>query len=171
MGKIIVLLFLFVSQIAYSQDNLSFNSDSRHIEYTTKERFPAFSAGKSTKMTSVKSVLGLQAGIAEPLLGLFYERLFSAKLAGEVAVGLIGLSIGPKLYFAPARAGKLNGYIGLIGGAGYFSEGSYGYLPIGISRLWKNNILVSFDIGPHTGNVFSDGEVIPAARFKIGKAF
>lgn len=122
-------------------------------------------------MTSVKSVLGLQAGIAEPLLGLFYERLFSSKLSGEVALGLIGVSIGPKVYFSSVRAEKVNVYMGLIGGAGYFSEGPYGYLPIGISRLGKNNIMVSFDVGPHTGNVYNEGAVGPAARFKVGKAF
>ncbi|MDN3688906.1 hypothetical protein [Cyclobacterium jeungdonense] len=171
MEKFIIIVFLLLSQVGYSQVYLSSNSQHRNSEFKTEEGFSVFAPKKSIQLKTVKSVLGLQIGIAEPILGLSYERLFSSKLAAEVAIGLICVSIGPKVYFSPVRPEKVNFYVGVIGGAGYFSEGSYGYLPIGISRLWKNYIMLSFDVGPHTGNVYSDGEFGPGARFKVGKAF
>lgn len=171
MEKIIFIVFMLLSQIGYSQVYLSANAPRLNIESTTIESFPEFAPGKSAREERVKSVLSLQIGIAEPLLGLSYERLFSTKVAAEVAIGLIGVSIGPKLYLFSVLPEQVNFYVGVIGGAGYFSEGAYGYLPIGISRLGKNNFMLSFDVGPHTGNGYSNSEFGAGARFRVGKAF
>jgi hypothetical protein len=122
---------------------------------------------------SVKNILGLQVGITDPTIGMSYERLFSPNFGAEFSIGLIGISIGPKFYIPSLNTGKVVFHTGIIVGAGFLAEGYFGYLPIGISRITKRNLMISFDIGPQTGNIYSneDSKVAPGARFKIGKAF
>ena len=127
----------------------------------------------NSQETEVKNILGLQIGLTDPTIGMSYERLFSPNFGAEFTIGLIGVSIGPKLYLPSLSSGKVNFHTGIIVGAGFFAEGYFGYLPIGISRITKSKWMLSFDIGPHTGNDFSniDSKVAPGARLKIGKAF
>lgn len=123
----------------------------------------------SEKSTRVKNIVSLKAGITEPILAVVYERLFTPYLGVEAAIGLIGVSIGPKIYLPSLRPNKLNFHTGVIFGAGYFAGGGYSYLPIGINRITKNNFALSFDVGPQY--LFDGEEFLPGATFKIGKAF
>ncbi len=121
------------------------------------------------KSLEVKSILSLKLGITDPLVAISYERLFSDKFGAEVAVGVLGISIGPKFYIPSIRPNKVNFHTGLIVGSGYFAQGMYTYLPIGINRLTRNNFMLSFDLGPQ---YLVDGEeFLPGMSFKIGKAF
>jgi hypothetical protein len=117
----------------------------------------------------VKNIISLKAGITDPLLAVVYERLFTPYLGAEVSIGLIGASIGPKVFLPSLRPNKVNFHTGLIFGSGYFAGGGYGYLPIGINRLTKKNFVISLDLGPQY--LFSDEKILPGAAFKIGKAF
>jgi len=124
---------------------------------------------KSEKSTRVKNIVSLKAGMTDPLLAVVYERLFTPYLSGELAIGILGASIGPKVYLPSLRPNKVNFHTGVIFGAGYFAGGGYSYLPIGINRITKNNFAFSFDIGPQY--LFEGEEFLPGATFKIGKAF
>lgn len=123
-------------------------------------------AGKST---DVKNIIGLKIGITDPLLALSYERLFSSHVGAEFQIGILGVSIGPKFYIPSLRPGKVNFHTGVVVGWGYFAQGMYTYLPIGINRLTKHNFMLSFDLGPQY--LFDSEEFLPGATFKIGKAF
>lgn len=130
----------------------------------------AQTANKTSGSTTVKNIASLQIAVTDPNLGASYERLFTSHVGAEISVGLIGISLGPKFYFPSVHTEKVVFHTGAIVGWGWFAEGVYGYLPLGISRLTNRNFLLSFDIGPHTGNVFSP-EFGLGARLKVGKAF
>lgn len=117
----------------------------------------------------VKNIISLKVGITDPLLAVVYERLFTPYLGVEAAIGVLGVSIGPKIFLPSLRSDKVNFHTGLIFGSGYFAGGGYGYLPIGINRLTKNNFVISLDLGPQY--LFEGEEFLPGATFKIGKAF
>ena len=123
----------------------------------------------SGKSAPVKNIVSLKAGITDPLLAVVYERLLTPFLSAELGVGLFGASIGPKVYLPSLRPIKVNFHTGVVVGWGYFAQGMYSYLPIGINRITKNNFALSFDIGPQY--LFDGEEFLPGATFKIGKAF
>ncbi len=125
--------------------------------------------GSLEKSSRVKNIVSLKAGITDPILAVVYERLFTPYLSAELAVGLLGVSIGPRLILPSLRQNKVNFHTGVIFGAGYFAGGGYGYLPIGINRLTKNNFVISLDLGPQY--LFEGEEFLPGGTFKIGKAF
>lgn len=123
-------------------------------------------AGKST---DVKNILGLKIGFSDPVLALSYERLFSSHVGAEFQIGILGVSIGPKFYLPSLRPEKVNFHTGVVVGWGYFAQGMYTYLPIGINRLTKSNFMLSFDLGPQ---YLIDGEeFLPGFSLKVGKAF
>ena len=166
-NPLLLIFFLSLSaagQTYNSTSSLPFENDSKQ-----KGKSQTFEPKESNEP---KNILGLQVGITDPTLGISYERLFSKNFAAEVSAGLIGFSIGPKIYLPSLRPGKMSFYTGVIVGAGSLAEGRFGYIPIGISRLTKTKFSMSFDIGPHTGNVFNDtGSISPGARLRIGQAF
>ena len=164
--KMKIRCFLFLLLI------LSINAQAQ-IDNTTTTKSPENNSNFTGRSQAkpVKNVVGLQAATSDPIFGASYERLFSSKVGAEVSIGLIGVSLGPKLYFPSVHSGKVNFHTGAIVGWGWFAEGAYGYLPIGISRLTKHNFLLSFDVGPHTGNVYTNSEIGPGARLRVGKAF
>ena len=131
--------------------------------------FNAFAQNENSTSAPLKNILGVKVGITDPLFAVVYERLFTRNIGAELEVGFLGASIGPKIFIPSLRPNKVNFYTGLIFGSGYFAGGGYSYLPIGINRLTKNNIVISLDLGPQL--LFSDSEVLPGGTFKIGKAF
>jgi len=150
--KIVYTLFLLVA--------LSLNLQAQN---TTNQ---AENSGKSTR---VKNIVSLKVGISDPILAVVYERLFTPYLGAELAVGLLGASIGPKVFIPSLRPKKVNFHTGAVVGWGYFDQGMYGYLPLGINRLTKKNLVFSFDIGPKYR--FDEEEFLFGATLKIGKAF
>jgi hypothetical protein len=116
-----------------------------------------------------KNILGVKVGITDPVFAVVYERLFTPFLGMEVEVGFLGASIGPKIFLPSLRPQKVNFHTGVIIGSGYFAGGGYGYLPIGINRVTKDNFVISLDLGPQY--LFDGEEFLPGATFKIGKAF
>ena len=159
-----LLIIIGLSNSAIAQIDNTENSISTEIGLKSRIK---------SQDTEVKNLLGLQLGLTDPTLGMSYERLFTSNFGAEFTIGLIGVSIGPKLYLPSLTSGKVNFHTGLIFGAGFLAEGWFGYLPIGISRITKSKLSLSFDIGPHTGNVYSNdnSKFAPGARLKIGKAF
>jgi hypothetical protein len=164
-----LLLLFFLSISAAGQTYSSSSSIALENNSNQKRKPQTFEPKESNEP---KNILGLQVGITDPTFALSYERLLFKNFAAEVSAGLIGFSIGPKIYLPSLRPGKMSFYTGVIVGAGALAEGQFGYLPIGISRLTKTKFSISFDIGPHTGNVFNDtGSISPGARLRIGQAF
>jgi hypothetical protein len=168
-----LLLILFLNVYAHNASAQNHNALSLLSPANESKPWDNAQVFKPNEPKDLKNILGLQLGITEPVLGLSYERLFSSKVGVEFAIGLIGLSIGPKIYFSSLTPGKVSFYTGIIVGEGYFAEGVFGYLPIGISRLTKSNFIFSLDIGPNTSNVYSNGDsnFAPGARLKVAKAF
>lgn len=146
-------LVLVLSISAYAQNDNPSNSQINPI----------------SKSPRLKNILSLKVGITDPVFAVAYERLFTPNLGMEVEIGFLGASIGPKIFLPSFRPEKINFHTGVIIGSGYFAGGGYGYLPIGINRLTKNNFVISLDIGPQY--LFDGEEFLPGATFKIGKAF
>lgn len=121
------------------------------------------------KTLEIKNIISLKLGITDPLLAVSYERLFSPNVGAEVALGVLGISFGPKFYIPSLRPEKVNFHTGVIVGWGYFAEGMYAYLPLGINRLTKNNFVLSFDLGPQYK--IDGDEFLPGMNLRIGKAF
>ncbi|MBN3520957.1 hypothetical protein JYB62_13190 [Algoriphagus lutimaris] len=159
-------LVLFLSLKVNAQNDIYATSQKPDTYSKPKENTSVKTPGESDE---VKNIMSIKAGITDPFLAFTYERLFSQKVGAEVAIGLIGLSVGPKFYLPSIRPEKVNFHTGVVVGWGFFAQGMYGYLPIGINRLTKNNFMLSFDVGPQY--IFEDEQFLPGINFRIGKAF
>lgn len=155
---------------------LSLNVNAQNDNYTTLQKSDTNSKSEENtyvktpgESADVKNIISLKAGFTDPFLAFTYERLFSQKVGAEVGIGLIGLSVGPKFYLPSLRPEKVNFHTGIVVGWGFFAQGMYGYLPIGINRLTKNNFMLSFDVGPQY--IFEDEQFLPGINLRIGKAF
>lgn len=66
--------------------------------------------------TSDKNNISAHLGIFDPWLGVSYERLITSFWGIDAAVGLIGGSIGTKVYFPRVSNGKISLYTGISEG-------------------------------------------------------
>jgi len=126
-------------------------------------------AQESEQVSPPKNLLGLKIGIDEPWFGVSYERLLTPHIGTEIQLGVIGASLGAKLYFPAIRNRRVNFYVGAMPAWG-FAGGVMTYFPIGINVLTKNNLRLSLDAGPRISHN-EDEENFPAFSLKIGKGF
>lgn len=125
-------------------------------------------ARKSEKKSYPKNILSLKLGADDPWVGVSYERLLSKYLGAEAQIGLLGASLGVKLYIPAIRNRRVNFYVGVMPGWGY--GGRKTYFPIGINALTKNNFRFSLDAGPRIWHS-DDEDNFLGVSLKIGKGF
>jgi hypothetical protein len=119
--------------------------------------------------TSDRNNISAHIGVFDPWVGVYYERLLSPYLGVDVAIGLIGGSIGVKGYFPKVANGKASFYTGFSEGI-LLTIGAKHYIPVGCSYLGNNGFRVSLDIGPQI--YYDSGEEIQfGLSLKLGKSF
>lgn len=123
---------------------------------------------KNNKNTFPKNTISLKIGADDPWFGITYERLLSQYFGAEAQIGLIGASVGAKLYYPGIGNGRVNLYVGVMEGWGF--GGRKTYFPIGMSSMKKNNFRLSFDAGPRIWHGEGEENFL-GFSFKIGKAF
>lgn len=116
-----------------------------------------------------KNIVSLKMGADDPWFGITYERLFSQHIGTEVQIGLIGASLGAKLYFPATRSGRVNFHVGVLPGWG-FMGGLKTYFPIGVNVLTKNNFRISLDAGPRIWHGEGEENFL-GFSLKLGKGF
>ena len=120
------------------------------------------------KKTFPKNIISLKIGADDPWVGITYERLLTQHLGTEVQVGLLGASLGPKIYFPGIRNERMNFYVGAL--LGWGMGGQKTYFPIGINVLTKNNFRFSLDAGPRIWHKEGEDNFL-GFSLKIGKGF
>jgi len=146
-----------LSEKLLSEMNDDFESSGPDIK-------PLNSKGK----TYPKNIISLKLGADDPWVGISYERLVNRYIGAEVQVGLIGASIGAKLYFPGLKKGKINFYAGALPGWGY-AGGRKTYFPIGLNIMTKRSFRISLDAGPRIWH--GDDNNFLGFSLKIGKGF
>ncbi|MDH5379787.1 MAG: hypothetical protein OEW75_02980 [Cyclobacteriaceae bacterium] len=113
--------------------------------------------------------VSLKMGIDDPWLGIAYERLLNQNIGAEAQIGLIGASLGAKLYIPAMKNGRMNFYVGVMPAWG-FMGGLKTYFPIGINMLTKKNLRFSLDAGPRIWHAAGEENFL-GLSLKIGKGF
>ena len=119
--------------------------------------------------TDLRNIISLQLGLYDLFLGAIYERLLTPFLSVEAGLGLIGTSIGTKIYFPSISNNHVNFHIGVTESIGIYG-GWKTYFPVGLSLLDNHDFRYSFDIGPQIWQNERDG-IEPNVNIRIGKAF
>lgn len=172
MNKIIFQLSLFlfatIATISNAQDFASTSKSSNSNNYfnevdndsTKKERRTA---------TTYKNNLSGHLGSFDPWVGIYYERLILPFWGFDAAIGLIGASIGTKVYFPKLSNGKVSAYTGFSEGI-LLSVGPKHYIPIGVTYLGNKGFRISLDLGPQIYHDKNE-ELQLGVSLKIGKSF
>ncbi len=124
---------------------------------------------KSDKITHPKNLISLKMGADDPWVGISYERLLTKNIGTEVQIGIIGASLGAKLYIPAIKSGRLNFSLGVLTGWGFLG-GIKTYFPVGLNLLTKNNFRFSLDAGPRIWHDDNEENFL-GASLKIGKGF
>jgi hypothetical protein len=119
--------------------------------------------------TSYRNNLSAHLGAFDPWAGIYYERLISPYWGFDAAIGLIGASVGTKVYFPKLSAGKISFYIGISEGV-LLMVGPKHYIPIGLTYLGKKRYRISLDIGPQIYYNKNEENII-GMTLKLGKLF
>ncbi|MBL7873600.1 MAG: hypothetical protein JNM78_18420 [Cyclobacteriaceae bacterium] len=115
-----------------------------------------------------KNIISIKIGADDPWVGITYERILFQYVGTEIQIGVIGASVGAKLYFPAIRNGQVNFYVGVLPGWG-FAGGLKTYFPIGINVMTKKSMRFSLDAGPRIWH--DENENFPGFSLKIGKVF
>lgn len=119
------------------------------------------SADAQSEITIKKNSISMNILGTGTYFGVSYERLLSDRIIGEIGIGIIGYGIGATLYpLKNINAGQVNPFIGLKYTNHAIPDGEHksaSYLPIGLTYFSKNNMNISFDIGPSYFNHKSAG--------------
>lgn len=117
----------------------------------------------------IRNSIGLTLGNGDPWIGLYYEKILLPNWGMEFAVGLIGGSVGTKVYFMKVERQKHLLYTGLSEGILLLIGGRH-YIPLGYSYIWNNGFRFNVDAGPQIFHDSKDG-IMPGVNLRFGKAF
>jgi hypothetical protein len=130
---------------------------------------------RTREQTNLKNIVSINIGYFDILLGVVYERLITPYWGIEAGIGLIGVSLGTKLYFPPVINKNLGFHVGAITSTGAFPwigpTGIKTYFPIGINYLAGNSVRLSFDVGPQYWFNSDEDDLWPGINIRVGKAF
>lgn len=125
--------------------------------------------------TDFKNIISVNIGYFDILLGVVYERLISPYWGIEAGLGLIGVSLGTKLYFPAVINNHLGFHVGAVNSTGAFPwigpTGFKTYFPIGINYLSDRGFRFSFDVGPQYWFNSDEENLWPGINIRLGKAF
>jgi hypothetical protein len=119
--------------------------------------------------TSFRNNFSAHLGVFDPWVGIYYERLVTPYWGIDGAIGLIGASVGTKVYFPRLSAGKVYFYSGISEGT-LLLVGPKHYIPIGLTYLGKKSFRISLDIGPQIYYDKNEENQI-GLTLKFGKSF
>ena len=119
--------------------------------------------------TDRKNTISGTLGFFDPWVGVSYERLFFSRWGIDASVGLLGGSIGTKLYFPKVSEGKVSFLIGISEGI-LLLIGSKHYIPAGMTYLGKKGFRFGLDFGPQ---IYHDAkeEIQFGMSLRLGKSF
>ena len=165
-----LLLFILVtiSSISYAQDFAGTSEISKSNNFLNG--FDKESIKKEKRIgTANRNNISAHLGAFDPWFGVYYERLISPFWGFDVAIGLIGGSIGTKVYFPRLSNGKTSFYTGISEGV-LFTVGPKHYIPIGLTYLGNKGFRMSLDAGPQ---IYYDKneENQFGISLKLGKSF
>jgi hypothetical protein len=130
---------------------------------------------KTKDHSNFKNIVSLNIGYFDILLGVVYERLITPFWGIEAGIGLIGVSLGTKLYFPPIVNNNFGFHIGAITSTGAFPfvgpTGYKTYFPLGINYLTEKSLRFSLDIGPQYWFNSDEDNLWPGINIRMGKAF
>ncbi len=125
--------------------------------------------------TSYKNIVSINIGYFDILLGVVYERLISSYWGIEAGIGLIGVSLGTKVYFPAIINNHLGFHVGAVSSTGAFPwigpTGFKTYFPLGINYLSDSRFRFSFDVGPQYWFNSDEENLRPGINLRLGKAF
>jgi len=164
-----VLLVLFAIPIrSNSQDNRKENTNITSA-FMTKNSVEKPTEKEKRTATSFRNNFSAHLGAFDPWAGIYYERLISPYWGVDVAVGLIGGSVGTKVYYPRLSAGHLSLYSGISEGV-LLLVGPKHYIPIGLTYLGEKSFRISLDLGPQIYHDQSEENQI-GLTLKLGKSF
>jgi len=166
--KFVVLVLLAIPIISNAQ------SDSKENSNIKSDTIIKSSNEKPTKIEkrigiSDRNNLSAHLGIFDPWVGIYYERLISPYWGFDAAIGLIGGSIGTKVYYPKLSNGKVSFYTGISEGF-LLLVGPKHYIPIGLTYLGRKSFRISLDIGPQIYYDKNEENII-GLTLKLGKSF
>lgn len=130
---------------------------------------------KESERSELKNIVSVNIGYIDILLGVVYERLISPYWGIEAGIGLIGVSLGTKIYFPAIITNHLGFHVGAITSTGTFPlfgpTGIKTYFPLGINYLTDNAFRFSIDVGPQYWYNSGGGSFGPGINLRFGKAF
>jgi hypothetical protein len=103
---------------------------------------------KKDKIIMPSNFMGNQFGWVQPSIGIFYEHVFHRVISLEGSLGLVGSSIGTKVYLPPQKPGRLTLYSGFSAILEFENDEPNYYVPFGVNYSFKNGFRLSFDAGP-----------------------
>ncbi len=166
--KLVVLFMVIIPLISFAQINDETNSDSTSTANATD--FDTNSLKKEKRQgTTFRNNLSIHLGAFDPWIGIYYERLVSPYWGFDVAVGLVGGSVGTKVYYPKLSPGKISFYTGISEGI-LLLIGSKHYIPIGLTYPGKKSLRISLDVGPQIFHDTSEENQI-GFSLKVGKSF
>jgi hypothetical protein len=155
-----ILIFCIGTQYCHAQNTGS--SQSVFLFHSTKEK-------KARIVTDRKNTVSATLGYFDPWIGVTYERLMFSRWGIDVSAGVIGASIGTKLYFPKLAEGKISFLVGISEGL-LLLVGTKHYIPAGLSFLGRNGFRCSLDAGPQIYHDSNDG-IDFGLSLRIGKSF
>lgn len=166
--KLSLFILIFSFSVAQAQDSMppSEITDQNNVFDGNNEA----STTKATRTsTSERNNISAHLGMFDPWIGVYYERLIAPFWGFDVAFGLIGGSIGTKLYFPRVSDGKMSFYTGVSEGV-LLLVGAKHYIPVGFTYLGKKGFRVSLDAGPQIYHDTNE-EIQFGLSLKLGKSF
>jgi hypothetical protein len=166
--KFVLIIFLAVPLISNAQMGSNMNGNNKSVTIKNTNDYTVTKKEKRIG-TSNRNNLSAHLGFFDPWVGIYYERLISPYWGFDASIGLIGGSIGAKVYYPKLSNGKVSLYTGLSEGV-LLLIGYKHYIPIGLTYLGKKGFRMSFDIGPQ---IYYDKneETYMGFTLKLGKSF
>lgn len=163
-----LLLWLAIPAILTAQDDIKTENTIKPVP--TESGFVENKSGKEKRTgLTLKNNISVHIGVFDPWFGVSYERLISPFWGFDAALGLIGGSIGTKVYLPRLSEGKISFYTGISEGV-LLMVGAKHYIPIGLTYIGKKGFRISFDMGPQIYYDKNEENMI-GLTLKIGKSF
>lgn len=161
----LTILFIFFVICNLSAQNGIYNSVNPIPSKPEEEK----KAAKPRIDSELKNTISGTLGFFDPWIGVSYERVLYSRWGIDASIGLIGGSIGTKIYFPKLSNGKVSFLIGFSEGM-LILIGPKHYIPAGMTFLGKNGFRFSLDFGPQ---IYHDPkeEIQFGMSMKLGKSF
>jgi hypothetical protein len=167
--KIAILVVLAVPKISIAQNSVLSDNVSSKPGTLSSGFIPTQVNGTIRISTTLQNNVSAHIGLFDPWVGVYYERLLFPFWGFDAAIGLLGASIGTKVYVPRLSNGKISFYTGISEGM-LLMVGSKHYIPVGLTFLGNNGFRISFDLGPQIYHDKNEENQF-GLTLKMGKSF